>query len=47
MTISGKHMNLYDLYKKLAVARQNGFVSNKTIELITKIYSHQRYVNRS
>ena len=28
LTISGKSMNLYDLNKKLKIARQNGFVFN-------------------
>ena len=42
LTISGKSMNLYELGKKLKVARQNGFVFNQMNKLIIKYCSHQR-----
>ena len=43
----GKSINLYDLIKKLKVARQNGFVFNQINKLIIKIYSHSRCINIS
>ena len=45
MTISGKSMNLYELNKKLTVARQNGFMFNQINKLTKKFYSHSRYIN--
>ena len=47
LTISGKSMSLYDLNKKLTVARQNGFLFNLINKLIIKIYSRQRFINIS
>ena len=42
-TVSGKNMDLYDLNKKLKVARENGFVFLHINKLTIKIYSHLRY----
>ena len=42
----GKSMNLYDLNRKLKIARQNGFIFNQINKLIIKIYSHLRYMNK-
>ena len=47
LTISGKSMNLYDLNKKLKVARQNGFIFNQINNLEIKFYSHLQYINIS
>ena len=47
LTISGKGMNLYELNKKLTVARQNGFMFNQINKLTIKFYSHLRYINIS
>ena len=47
MTISDKSMNLYELNRKLTVARQNGFIFNQIKKLSRKIYSHIRYINIS
>ena len=47
LTISGKILNLYDLNKKLTVARQNGFMLNQINRLTRKFYSHLRYINIS
>ena len=47
LTISGKSMNLYELNKKLTVARQNGFMFNQINNLSLKLYSHLRYINIS
>ena len=47
LTISGKSMSLYDLNKKLTVARQNAFMFNQLNKLTTKFYSHLRYINIS
>ena len=44
-TISGKSMNLYELNKKLTVAKQNGFMFNQINKLTIKFYSHLRYIN--
>jgi len=38
-------MKLYDLNKKLKVARKNDFIFNQISKLMTKIYSRQRYKN--
>ena len=46
-TISDKSMNLYELNKKLTVARQNGFLFNQVNKLTIKFYSHLRYINIS
>ena len=45
LTISGKSMNLYELNKKLTVARQNGCMFNQINDLSLKFYSHLRYIN--
>ena len=47
MTISGKSMNLYELNKKLTVARQIGFLLNQINKLTGKFYSHLRYIKIS
>ena len=47
LIISGKCMNLYELNKKLTVARQSGFMFNQITKLTIKIYSHLRYINMS
>ena len=47
LTVSGKSMNLYELNKKLTVARQNGFMFNQTNNLSIKFHSHLRYINIS
>ena len=45
LTISGKSMGLFEINKKLTVARQNGFKLNRIKTLKIKIYSHLRYIN--
>ena len=45
LTLSGKIMGLFEINKKLTVARQNGFVFNLINTLKIKIYSHLRYIN--
>ena len=40
-------MNLYELNKKLTVARQNGFIFNQINKLTLNFYSHLRYINIS
>ena len=47
ITISDESMSLFELYKKLTLARQRGFRVLQLNKLIIKIYSHQRYVNIS
>ena len=47
MTVSGKSMSLYELNKKLTVARHNGFVFNQINNLTIKFYSHLRFINVS
>ena len=47
LTISGKSMSLYELNKKLTVARQNGFMFNQINKLKIKFYSHLRFINIS
>ena len=44
-TISDKSMNLYELLKKLTVARQNGFIFDQINKLTKKFYSHLRCIN--
>ena len=46
-TISDKNMGLYELNKKLATARQRGFIFNQINKLTIKFYSHLRYINIS
>ena len=45
ITISDKSMGLYELNKKLTVARQNSFIFNQINKLTIKFYSHLRYIN--
>ena len=40
-------MNLFELNKKLTLARQRGFRFVRINNLTIKIYSHQRYINIS
>ena len=40
-------MNLFELNKKLTLARQRGFRFLHINKLTIKIYSHQRYINIS
>ena len=47
ITISDESLGLYELNKKLTVARQRGFIFNQINKLTKKIYSHQRYINIS
>ena len=46
-TISDESMNLFELIKKLKLARQRGFILNQINKLTIKIFSHQRYINVS
>ena len=43
-TISGKRMNLYEINKKITVARQNGFLFNQIIQSNNKIYSNRSQI---
>ena len=45
LTISDKSMILYELSKKLTVARGNGFVFNQLKKLTIKIYSNLFQIN--
>ena len=47
ITISDKSMHLYELKKKLTVARERGFRFLHINKLTIKIYSHQQYINIS
>ena len=47
ITISDESMNLFELNKKLKLARQRGFSFLQINKLTIKIYSHQRYINIS
>ena len=47
LTISDKSVILYELNKKLAVARQNGFIFNQINKLSIIFFSHLRYINIS
>ena len=38
-------MHLYEINRKSAVARANGFIFIQRIKVTIKIYSHQRYIN--
>ena len=40
-------MNLFELNKKLTLARERGFSFLKLNKLTIKIYSHQRFINIS
>ena len=44
-TISDKNMGLYDLNKKLTIARGNGFIFNRINKLTIKIYSNLSHIN--
>ena len=44
-TISDKSMGLYELNKKLTVARQNGYIFNQINKLTKKIYSNLSHIN--
>ena len=46
-SISDESFGLYELNKKLTIARQRGFKFNQIKKLTKKIYSHQRYKNIS
>ena len=47
LTISGKSMDLYDLNKKLKVARRSGFKCDRINKPTIKFSSHLRYKNIS
>ena len=47
ITISDESLGLYELNKKITIARQRGFKFNQINKLTIKIYSHQRYINIS
>ena len=47
ISISDESMNLFELNKKLTVARQRGFRFLHIKKLTIRIYSHQRYINIS
>ena len=47
ITISDESLGLYELNKKLTIARQRGFIFNQMNTLTIKIYSHIRYINVS
>ena len=44
-TISDKSLNLYELNKKLTIARERGFSFNQISKLTIKIYSNLFYIN--
>ena len=44
-TISNKSMGMYELNKKLTIARQNGYVFNLINKLTIKIYSNLSNIN--
>ena len=45
LTLSAKSMNLYELNKKLPVARQNDFIFNQINKLTIKIYGNLSHIN--
>ena len=45
ITISDESMNLFELNRKLTLARQRGFTFLHINKLTIIIYSHQRYIN--
>ena len=47
ITISDESMNLFELNKKLTLARRRGFRFLQINKLTIKLYSHQRYINIS
>ena len=44
-TISDKSMGMYELNKKLTIARENGFIFNHIKKLTIKILSNLSYIN--
>ena len=44
--ISDESLGLYELNKKITIARQRSFKFNQINKLTIKIYSHQRYINK-
>ena len=44
-TISDKSLNLYDLNKKLSIARERGFIFNQINKLTIKIYCNLSHIN--
>ena len=44
-TISEKSMSMYELNKKLTIARENGFIFNQINKLTIKIYSNLSNIN--
>ena len=46
LTISDESMNLYELNKKIKVARHNGFIFNQINKLTINFYSHFRYIKQ-
>ena len=44
LSISDESMNLFELNKKLKLARQRGFRFLQINKLTIKVYSHQRYI---
>ena len=44
-TISGKSWYMYELNKKLTIARENGFIFNRINKLTIKIYSNISHIN--
>ena len=44
-TISEKSMGMYELNKKLTIARENGFIFNQINKLTIKILSNLSYIN--
>ena len=44
-TISDKCMRMFELNKKLSIARENGFKFNQINKLTIKIYSNLSYIN--
>ena len=47
ISTSDESLGLYELNKKLTLARERGFKFNQINRLTIKIYSHQRYINIS
>ena len=45
ITITDESLGLYELNKKLTIARQRSFKFTQINKLTIKIYSHQRYIN--
>ena len=44
-TFSDKSMGMYELNKKLTIARENGFIFNQINKLTIKIYSNLSHIN--